>query len=432
MSGPKTSRYTLTPEQRRILAQQRERDRRRAVALENIRRNSKRLLKIDGMFSSGKQVSAELIKRSEEDSGFLQKIKELEALTAQTASLASKVDEEDISALEKISEAMSKRLAEAEKMVRELSDIALQNEMKLRTGLNAAIDQGFTASFVNIEPDAEKSISDKRCRIREQLLQMKKNNMLPTELLEEIDDAVSEIDNIQEEIFLKNYSALTVSPLIKECERFLSEYQKYHVEFDRLYSEYSALCELYYYTAQEYSCSAVSVESLKAEIQRIKENAAREDEQSYISQCLDEVMEEMGYIVLGSRQVTKKNGKHFRNELYSCGEGTAVNVTYSSDGRIAMELGGIDTSDRLPNDREASILCDSMERFCDDFKEVERRLLAKGVIPAERISLLPPSAEYAQIINISDYDMKGEAEKLKAVKGRKTAVDKFQKEGVRW
>lgn len=430
MSGPKTSRYTLTPEQRRILAQQRERDRRRAVALENIRRNSKRLLEIDGMFSSGKQVSAELIKRSEEDSGFLQKIKKLEALTSQAASFASKIHEEDIFALEKRSEAMNKSLVEAEKMVRELSDIALQNEMKLRTGLNAAIDQGFTAFFAH-EPDPEKSISDKKCRIREQLLQMKKNNMLPAGLLEEIDDAVSEIDNIQEEVFLKNFSALTVSPLIKECERFLGEYRKYHVEFDRLYSEYSALCELYYYTAQEYSCSAVSVESLKAEIQRIKENAAREDEQSYISQCLDEVMEEMGYIVLGSRQVTKKNGKHFRNELYSCGEGTAVNVTYSSDGRIAMELGGIDTSDRLPNDREASILCDSMERFCDDFKEVERRLLAKGVIPAERISLLPPSAEYAQIINISDYDMKGEAEKLKAVKGRKTAVDKSQKEGVR-
>lgn len=43
MSGPKSSRYTLTPEQRRILAEQRAIERRKSVASENIRRNNKRL-----------------------------------------------------------------------------------------------------------------------------------------------------------------------------------------------------------------------------------------------------------------------------------------------------------------------------------------------------------------------------------------------------
>ena len=88
-----------------------------------------------------------------------------------------------------------------------------------------------------------------------------------------------------------------------------------------------------------------------------------------------------------------------------------------------MELGGIDTSDRLPDDRETSLLCDSMERFCGDFKEIEKRLLAKGVILAERISLLPPGEEYAQIINISDYETKGEAQMLRAERRRRTAAE---------
>ena len=38
MSGPKTSRYTLTPEQRRIFAEQRKIERRKAVASEKIKR----------------------------------------------------------------------------------------------------------------------------------------------------------------------------------------------------------------------------------------------------------------------------------------------------------------------------------------------------------------------------------------------------------
>jgi hypothetical protein len=88
-----------------------------------------------------------------------------------------------------------------------------------------------------------------------------------------------------------------------------------------------------------------------------------------------------------------------------------------------MELGGLDTTDRLPNASETDALCRSMERFCGDFAEIERRLLAKGVVAAERIRMLPVSAEYAQIINTSDYEMTAEAESF-AVKKQVLAAKK--------
>ena len=44
----------------------------------------------------------------------------------------------------------------------------------------------------------------------------------------------------------------------------------------------------------------------------------------------------------------------------------------------------------------------------------------KGVVLKERLSLLPPSPEYAQIINVSDYETKREAETIQAQKQRKT------------
>lgn len=430
MSGPKTSRYTLTPEQRRLLAEQRRMEQRKAAASESIQRNSKRLQQLGNMFPAERQVSAELMSRSGNDGGFSQKISELEMLLAPVAPMIAKTDNNDVSALEKTAEMVSECVAKAEKIVRELSDIAAENEMKLRELLNAAIDQGFSASFADIKPDAQTSVGDAKGKMREQLLQMKENSALPAEMAEEIGNVLSKMDEIQDETFLKNYSSLTVSPLIKRCKGFLAEYEECHEEFEKLYSEYAALCELYCYTAQEYHCTAASVETLKMEIQRIKEKAAEEDEQAYISECLDEAMEEMGYTVLGRREVTKKNGKHFRNRLYQYGEGTAVNVTYSPDGKIAMELGGIDAADRLPDEQETSVLCDSMESFCDDFKEIEKRLLAKGVILAERISLLPPGAEYAQIINTSDYEMRGEAERFKVKKQRRTAAKPKQRSEI--
>lgn len=427
MSGPKTSRYTLTPEQRRLLAKQREMEQRRAAASGNIKRNSKRLRQLGEMFSEGKQVSSELIAYGGNDGGFLQKLEEMEMLIRPAISLASEAGSEDVPALERASGAVSECVSRAEKMARELSGLAAQNAVKLQACLNAAIDRGFSASLAAVgmsahgRAAARQPLAAAKDRLREQLLQLRGESGLPPEITEEIDKALTRIDDVQDAAFLKNYSALTAVPLIKRCNSFLAEYEECHEEFGKLYSEYAALCEMYYYVPQEYSCGTASVEALRQEIGRIKEAAAREDEQAYISESLDAVMEDMGYAVIGSREVTKKNGRHFRNELYAYGEGTAVNVTYSPDGRIAMELGGIDASDRLPDERETALLCGSMERFCDDFKEIEKRLLEKGVILADRISLLPASGEYAQIINLSDYDAKGEAGKLGAARRRRAA-----------
>lgn len=422
MSGPKSSRYTLTPEQRRILAEQRAIERRKSVALESIKRNNKRLLQIGSMFTSAKDVSGELLSRCGNDGGFASKLLELENVIAPIAPIISKTNNDDVISLESTSKEVAASLIKAEKIASELSAISAKNEIALHASLSADIDKGFSTSFADIQTLSQTTISEIKSKIRSQLIEMKNNQNLPKELVGELDATLSKVDSIDNEAFLKNYSSVTVSPLIKRCRQYLNEYEACHEEFEKLYAEYIALCDLYYYVAQEYPCCNASIEALKTEIKRIKDTVDADDEQAYISDCLDEVMEEMGYTVIGSREVTKKNGKRFRNELYTYGEGTAVNVTYSSDGKIAMELGGIDATDRLPDSHETAVLCESMENFCEDFKEIEKRLLAKGVVLADRISLLPPSAEYAQIINTADYRMTEKAETLQTKKQRRTAT----------
>ena len=46
-----------------------------------------------------------------------------------------------------------------------------------------------------------------------------------------------------------------------------------------------------------------------------------------------------------------------------------------------------------------------MEHFCDEFAEFERRLLARGIAVGTRIALSPPTAEYAAVINVDDYEL---------------------------
>lgn len=86
----------------------------------------------------------------------------------------------------------------------------------------------------------------------------------------------------------------TLSRVEYLAHSYLDEYTGYREEFEALDAEYIALCDLYYYVAQEYPCSKASIETIRDEIQLIQKSVAENEEQAYISECLDEVMTEMG------------------------------------------------------------------------------------------------------------------------------------------
>ena len=102
-----------------------------------------------------------------------------------------------------------------------------------------------------------------------------------------------------------------------------------------------------------------------------------------------------------------------------------VNVTYASDGRITMELGGMDQVDRAPTSTEAERMRSDMEHFCGEYHKLEKLLAEKGVV-TQHISLLPPSEECAMIINTSDYNMTSTAPEAKR-QSRKKAEGKLHR-----
>ena len=197
----------------------------------------------------------------------------------------------------------------------------------------------------------------------------------------------------------KTLVEVSVKPLLKECEKFFNLYEK----FSPLITDYEILCGMAKESVKNFVVAESSITQIEAEILRLREKIMQDDERAYIDKCLDEVMRQMGYDVIGSREVTKKSGSHFRQELFSYADGTAVNATFKSDGSITMELVGLDDNDRPPDSVESKILVEHMENFCDDFSEFERRLAEKGIV-SKKISHLPPSEEHAKIINVEKYE----------------------------
>ena len=281
---------------------------------------------------------------------------------------------------------------------------------------DAVVDKAF-ANFQMFQMEDEKPITKS---FPEQKLEHKKifdaseferrldlmsaDSRLSTTLLAKVAQTKRNFAGITDSTFRKNFVAVSITPLLKECDKYL----KFYEETSALRIEYKVVCDMAGEPETAFEISPTTIQNIQDEITRLRKKIARDDEKSYISKCLDEVMSDMGYDVIGRREVTKKSGKHFKNELFSYEDGTAVNVTLSDDGHIAMELCGLDDTDRLPEADESEKLCEHMESFCEDFGEIERRLAEKGVILRNRIQRLPPSVEYAQILNVSDYEITGD------------------------
>jgi hypothetical protein len=193
--------------------------------------------------------------------------------------------------------------------------------------------------------------------------------------------------------------------IFRKIDNFKHEEEQEKAEYAELVARYDALCSMAGVEAKLLPYSKISVGTISSEIERLELLLVRQQEQVYISECVDEVMADMGYDLIGSREVRKKSGKQFRNELFTFNEGSAVNVTFSPDGQISMELGGLAREDRIPTTEETEILTRDMESFCGEFAEFERRMLAKGIVVGSRIALSPPTAEYAAIINVNDYNI---------------------------
>lgn len=426
MSGPKSSRYTLTAVQRRILAEQRRIEQEKQTCRSLL---SSKLISVQQLresFDGEIAVSDELFDRSGVDSGINSLVDRLRETIDLVKAKTSTPESMSLDALKTICAEVETLNRHAHQLYLEIGTLASVNDETL----NKSIDEDVAGAFSNPEGMLDSfSISKQKMRRPLERMLFERPKLAPS-LIDKLEAARRKLLEISDERFLKNYETLTVSPLLSECKRYLSEYEEIGEEYEATRSEYNALCLLAEVEPDGTICSRASLVRLRTEIKALENQLQEDDEQAYISNCIDEVMEDMGYTILGHRAIKKRNGKHFTNELYSYDDGTAINVTYTQEGRITMELGGIDTADRLPDATEARKLHEHMELFCEDFLEIEKRLVQKGVVLSKRISILPPAVEYAQIINTSDYDMEKDTNSFRAAAQKRKATKKaaLQKE----
>lgn len=415
MSGPKSTRYTLTPEQRRILAEARERERKTRREWDKLQQYKNELATLNDNLETAKKNVDMLVERlgmgKEEQTNICTSLAEIQEVIQE----AGIINEQ--SGLEKL-QSINAKIQTTVKSAKKAKALYEGQSKEIADKLSTDIDDSISAGMMlRVEEAIVKPLSHLEVQHKkiDELLNSVQALNISRELQEECMEIRRKAHEISNEGFIDNYYAMTVVPFVKKCKRYDEQLAEYGEEFEELTSKHRYYSEYLGLPVVQFVFSMDKIETLKQEVKELEHQCEQLEEQRHISESLDEVMREMGYHVVGSREVVKKSGRKFRNELYHFSEGAVVNITYAANGQISMELGGVDTCDREPSEAECAALCDEMTEFCGDFQEIEKRLKEKGVVLANRISMLPPVEDYAQIINISEYEMTEEVDALEVV-----------------
>lgn len=424
MSGPKSARYTLTPEQRRILAEARERERKTKRELDKLQQHRGELATLKERLGTATTSIDMLVDRvgagNEVQQSIRNSITQIEKIIQESAGLSKQSGLENLqvfnSKVKTVEETARKIAAQYESQSSEINAALSKNiEDSITEGMSIRIDDEI------VKPQSH--LESQKAKIKDVLHEIQSLN-ISSDLQKEGIAILKRAQGITDDSFIDNYYAMTVLPYIKRCKAYEGQIKEYGEEFDELVSKHRYYSEYLGMPVISFTFSMDTLNSLRHEVAELESQSAKIEEQQYISESLDQVMRDMGYNVVGSREVVKKSGRKFRNELYHFSEGSVVNVTYAANGQISMELGGVDTCDRVPSEEESSVLCDEMVEFCDEFPEIERRLKEKGVVLMNRISMLPPAEEYAQIINVSDFNMTEKVDVLETASKKQTETRK--------
>jgi len=412
MSGPKTSRYRLTPSQRQRILEQQARELRIKEDAAAVKHNVAELQGMCDMLEVPLNKARELFKRSGKGKDFI------ESVSAFTENIKDKIIQSNnsLSQTDKLTLVKNETDDLVKKAKTQISLFNTEFE-KINTALKESIELDVDKGFSSSAGIAKKpqNINAEQQKIKDEILALLNSMLtqnLSNELKQETEAVIKKLVEINNIDFLRNFNTITITPLNNRCKQYIAEYNNNINHFNELVVKYEALCETLSIPYISHTFNIKTKEFLEESVKEIEKQIAANAENAYIADAINEVMEEMGYTILGSKSVQKNNGRRFKSELFSFDDGIAVNVIYSSDGKITMELGGLDNEDRTPSSAETSDLCGHMSRFCNDYAEIEKLLEQKGVVLSDRISMLPPDAQYAQIINMSDYSTSQDVEVL--------------------
>lgn len=283
---------------------------------------------------------------------------------------------------EKEKQEAAKRKAEADRQEQER-----KQQLEEREKILAELHERVTGKFDALEQSG--SMQDKTREKLADLRSMWQENM------------EANIDNLE---YMRQFYALSIDPKIKQLKDEIEDYQDLLKRYNEAYDQYVVLCNELNEEPGNFAMSEEGINHIYAQMFRLEDYLYDDYNNRYISRSIDEVMKEMGYDVIGYSVEHERGYGH--EALYRFNDSSAISVCMT-DNYLTIELGGIDDTDREPDEAEAREQVEDMKKFCSDYKIIQEKLKSKGLELKDGHDL-PPDLEYGQIHNLRDYDIDDE------------------------
>jgi len=438
MSGPKVSTYDLDQARKRRIEQQaRERQRRiEEEIMERQRRIEAQMRKVqqevdakkraadDMMNSVNRMMEEEQRKQREREQ---QRQKEMASISVQTRK--GILSEQDIPKAVNFDDLLAKATKEMEEIegpkpdmeaiLKELEQEPVELRSLIDTYIPKVADED-TAQTAGESPDSQKQEFDELLlnmeREYQEIVQDRAFFKQQRDRIVHFEEVCKRQQEYRSYQILRGVYYGEFQKLKKARESWHKEYDKWKSVFDEAYIQYRASCEMLDIEPEHHflkvETAKEEIDGLRAETMRLQQEYLRRQEALEITTALNEVMEEMGYQVLGTKSIAKKSGGKVQNTVFSFGEGSGIHVMDSGE-RITMEVVGIDDGSQPITEEEKDYLAEEQEYFCDSFREIEEALKKKGVVVKNRIKMNAPSREFSAIMNMEGYSMTEESKTVK-------------------
>ena len=415
MSGPKTSSYSADyetlrklQEQQRIEREKREEERKVRYETEVFRNNKNKINELSELINNALTVVQSLADKTGKKYEIVEKEKEKSAELMQSVKNAGSLENKNSKTLHNKNAELSVIIQELLALYKNIVKFSDEIYGEYYQKLDVVIERGYFLSYSTevINEIKSRKLLKNELEEMEMIIYHFDPDGLPDDFLTRYRDLLDETAEIKDAKKLRKFVLTMIKPFIEEC-----------AEYKRLLAEFEAGCVTYYALADIYETDPINFEPYKKNTVELKKGSAllkkqieilekadlREREIGYIYAALDEAMTELGYSLCASSERMKK-ARVVHHQLYSMHDDTYLDVHFSDDGQISMQIGKGENTDRIPTDEEAAEQAAKMINFCGDYERLETMLEAKG-IKSTRVIMIPPSANCAEIINISDFGL---------------------------
>ncbi|MCR5734343.1 MAG: hypothetical protein K6G22_07060 [Lachnospiraceae bacterium] len=268
----------------------------------------------------------------------------------------------------------------------------LSTSLKNTTGVIKTLHIDFSCNYT--EESLKKVIRDAIGQYKQQVQAQN-----PPDLKAFYKNAVSVLEGLlNAKVFNEADIKKTLQRLYDEEESGVRESKRYSDKYD----EYLSLCSILQ-TDPSGSGNFASYDELKDAVDALKEEYQKRDEMDYIADQINAVMADMGYSLVTSGVMTKKDLGETERSLYKNSERSGVAVYTDQSGAVMMRMTVLGDSDEITDD-DRDFSYRSQIDFCSRHKELVKALAERGVYLKQK-SYRSPNRDHTYKVNLTNGDV---------------------------